>query len=185
MNYDELDPDEQIALQKQIESHREEILTLDVDEILERLVKMHDSTDVIIEGYNLVTNMNEGHGIAVAGLIRLRTALMEPKHLTGYRGDERKETANIIISKDQVNKFTGASNDIGFLWNQKENKYDFIVSDYDKAKLMDQRIIQAYVKVVLEKALKKNGFKIKVNINEEDLLKRQLSDLEIKARKII
>ena len=106
--------------------------------------------------------------------------LVEPKHLTGYRGDERKETANIIISKDQVNKFTGASNDIGFLWNQKENKYDFIVSDYDKAKLMDQRIIQAYVKVVLEKALKKNGFKIKVNINEEDLLKRQLSDLEIK-----
>lgn len=111
--------------------------------------------------------------------------LVEPKHLTGYRGDERKETANIIISKDQVNKFTGASNDIGFLWNEKENKYDFIVSDYDKAKLMDQRIIQAYVKVVLEKALKKNGFKIKVNINEEDLLKRQLSDLEIKARKII
>ena len=77
MNYDELDPDEQIALQKQIEIHREEILTLDVDEILERLVKMHDSTDVIIEGYNLVTNMNEGHGIAVAGLIRLRTALMD------------------------------------------------------------------------------------------------------------
>lgn len=111
--------------------------------------------------------------------------LVEPKHLTGYRGDERKETAHIIISKDQVNKFTGASNDIGFLWNEKSNKYDFIVSDYDKAKLMDQRIIQAYVKVVLEKALKKNGFKIKVNINEEDLLKRQLSDLEIKARKII
>ena len=111
--------------------------------------------------------------------------LIEPKHLTGYRGDEREETANIIISKDQVNKFTGASNDIGFLWNEKENKYDFIVSDYDKAKLMDQRIIQAYVKVVLEKALKKNGFKIKVNINEEDLFKRQLSDLEIKARKII
>ena len=111
--------------------------------------------------------------------------LVEPKHLTGYRGDERKETANIIISKDQVNKFTGASNDIGFLWNEKEKKYDFIVSDYDKATLMDQRIIQAYVKVVLEKALKKNGFKIKVNINEEDLLKRQLSDLEIKARKII
>lgn len=111
--------------------------------------------------------------------------LVEPKHLTGYRGDERKETAHIIISKDQVNKFTGASNDIGFLWNDKNNKYDFIVSEYDKSKLMDQRIIQAYVKVVLEKALKKNGFKIKVNINEEDLLKRQISELEIKARKII
>lgn len=77
MNYDELDSNEQIALQKQIESHREEILTLDVTEILERLIKMHDSTDVIIEGYDLVTNINEGHGIAVAGLIRLRTALMD------------------------------------------------------------------------------------------------------------
>lgn len=109
----------------------------------------------------------------------------EPQSLTGYRGDVRKEVAHIIISRDQVNKFTGASNDIGFLWNSKENKYDFIVSEYDKSKLMDQRIIQAYVKVVLEKALKKNGFKIKVNINEEDLLKRQISELEIKARKII
>ncbi len=111
--------------------------------------------------------------------------LNEPKNLRGYRGDERKEVAHIIISRDQVNKFTGASNDIGFLWNESEKKFDFILSDYDKAQKMDQRIIQAYVKIVLEKALKKNGFKIKVNINEEDLLKKQLSELEIKARKII
>ena len=111
--------------------------------------------------------------------------LNEPKNLKGYRGDERKEIAHIIIPRDQVNKFTGASNDIGFFWNESEKKYDFILSDYDKAQKMDQRVIQSYVKIVLEKALKKNGFKIKVNINEEDLLKRQLSDLEIKARKII
>lgn len=111
--------------------------------------------------------------------------LNEPKNLRGYRGDERKEVAHIIISRDQVNKFTGASNDIGFLWNESVKKFDFILSDYDKAQKMDQRIIQAYVKIVLEKALKKNGFKIKVNINEEDLLKKQLSELEIKARKII
>jgi hypothetical protein len=111
--------------------------------------------------------------------------LNEPKNLKGYRGDERKEVAHIIIPKDQVNKFTGASNDIGFFWNESEKKYDFILSDYDKAQKMDQRVIQSYVKIVLEKALKKNGFKIKVNINEEDLLKKQLSDLEIKARKII
>jgi hypothetical protein len=111
--------------------------------------------------------------------------LNEPKKLKGYRGDERKEIAHIIIPRDQVNKFTGASNDIGFFWNELEKKYDFILSDYDKAQKMDQRVIQSYVKIVLEKALKKNGFKIKVNINEEDLLKKQLSDLEIKARKII
>jgi len=62
---------------------------------------------------------------------------VEPKNLTGFRGDERKETANIIISKLQINKFTGASNDIGFLWNSIEEKYDFICSEYDKAKKMD------------------------------------------------
>ena len=111
--------------------------------------------------------------------------LNEPKSLKGYRGDERKEVAHIIISRDQINKFTGASNDIGFFWNEKEQKYDFILSDYDKAKIMDQRIIQAYVKIALEKALAKNGFKIKVNINDEEFLKRTMSEMEIVARKII
>ena len=111
--------------------------------------------------------------------------LSEPKSLKGYRGDERKEVAHIIISRNQINKFTGASNDIGFFWNETEQKYDFICSDYDKAKSMDQRIIQAYVKVAIEKALAKNGFKIKVNINDEEFLKRTMSEMEIVARKII
>ncbi len=111
--------------------------------------------------------------------------LVEPKKLTGYRGDQRKEVAHIIIPKDQINKFTGASNDIGFFWNETEQKYDFICSDYDKAKSMDQRIIQAYVKVAIEKALAKNGFKIKVNINDEEFLKRTMSEMEIVARKLI
>lgn len=110
---------------------------------------------------------------------------VEPEKLKGYRGDQRNEVANIVISRDQVNKFTGASNDIGFLWNESENKYDFIVSDYDVAKKMDQRIIQAYVKVVLEKALAKNGFKIKVNVNDEEFLNRTMSEMEIVARKLI
>ena len=111
--------------------------------------------------------------------------LNEPKSLKGYRGDERKEVAHVIIPRDQVNKFTGASNDIGFFWNETEQKYLFILSDYDKKMHMDQRIIQAYVKVAIEKALVKNGFKIKVNINDEDFLKRTISEMEIVARKII
>jgi hypothetical protein len=108
-----------------------------------------------------------------------------PINLKGYRGDTRNEKANIIIDKTQVNKFTGASNDIGFLWNDASNKYEFIVSEYDQRFKMDQRIIQAYVKVVLEKALKKNGFKIKVNIDESILKRKIMSDLEITARKIV
>ena len=109
----------------------------------------------------------------------------EPEQLTGYKGDKRNEKANIIIPKEQVNHFTGASNDIGFLWNDASNKYEFIVSEYDQRYKMDQRIIQAYVKVVLEKALKKNGFKIKVNIDEDNLKRKVMSDLEITARKIV
>ncbi len=119
-------------------------------------------------------------------LLDLKADVFEnPTNLKGYRGDKRNELAHIVIDKDQVNKFTGASNDIGFLWDEKENKYQFIVSEYDQKLKMDQRIIQAYVKVVLEKALAKNGFKIKVNIDEENLKRKIMSDLEIIARKII
>ncbi len=109
----------------------------------------------------------------------------EPEQLTGYKGDKRNEKANIVIPKEQVNHFTGASNDIGFLWDAKNKKYEMIVSDYDQAHKMHDRIIQSYVKVVLEEALAKNGFKIKVNVEDEALLQRRITDLNIVARKII
>ena len=118
-------------------------------------------------------------------LLGLKTEVFnEPRHLFGYKGDKRQETAHIVISRQELNeKFTGSSNDIGFLWNGE--KYDFIVSDYDKKFKVDQRVIQAYVKVALEKALAKQGYKIKVNINDEEFLKRTMSEMEIVARKII
>ncbi len=110
---------------------------------------------------------------------------VEPANLKGYMGDTRKEVAHIIIPRDQVNIFTGASNDIGFLWNSENKKYEFICSDYDKKKEMDVRIIQAYVKIVLEKSLLKQGYKIKVNIGEDDLLRKKITDLNMVARKLI
>ncbi len=106
-----------------------------------------------------------------------------PQSLFGWKDDERNEKANIIIRRNEVNKFTGASNDIGLLWNNE--KYEMIISEYDKKCNMDKRIIQAYVKVVLEKSLIKNGFKIKVNIDDETFRKKQILDLDIVARKII
>ncbi len=106
-----------------------------------------------------------------------------PQSLFGWKDDERNEKANIILRRNEVNKFTGASNDIGFLWN--DDKYEMIISEYDKRCNMDKRIIQAYVKVVLEKSLIKNGFKIKVNIDDEIFRKKQILDLDIVARKII
>lgn len=106
-----------------------------------------------------------------------------PQSLYGWKDDERNEKANIIIRRNEVNKFTGASNDIGLSWNN--DKYEMIISEYDKKCNMDKRIIQAYVKVVLEKSLIKNGFKIKVNIDDETFRKKQILDLDIVARKII
>ena len=118
-------------------------------------------------------------------LLGLKTdVFVEPRHLFGYRGDQRQETAHIVVSREELNnKFTGSSNDIGFLWNGE--KYDFIISEYDKKSKVDQRVIQAYVKVALEKALAKQGYKIKVNINNEDLQKRAINEFNIVARKLI
>lgn len=72
-----IDTEEEIKLQEELKKHQEYIINLDPESLLERLLKALDSTEVILEGYNLVTNINEGHGIAVAGLIRLREAIAE------------------------------------------------------------------------------------------------------------
>jgi len=77
MELENLDLQTQNELQKHFEQHRQELFNLEPDELLRRLVKSYDSTDVILEGYELVTNINEGHGIAIAGIIRLREALMD------------------------------------------------------------------------------------------------------------
>ena len=72
-----LDTEEELKLQEEFKKHQEFIINLEPESLLERLIKALDSTEVILEGYNLVTNINEGHGIAVAGIIRLREALAE------------------------------------------------------------------------------------------------------------
>ena len=106
-------------------------------------------------------------------------------NLKGYKNDTRKEVANIIVTKEQLNFFTGASNDLGFLWNEEENKYEMICSEYDTAHKIDERVIQAYTKVVLEEALEKQVFKIKVNIADVDLQNKKQIPIQIVARKII
>jgi hypothetical protein len=60
--------------------------------------------------------------------------LEEAQSLRGYKNDIRSEKAEIIVPKEQLNElFTGLSNDLGFKWNEAENKYDMICSYYDKA----------------------------------------------------
>jgi hypothetical protein len=77
MENNNLDNIDEQQLQEAVQKHNDYIIELNPTEILERLSKSLEATEVILEGYNLVTNINEGHGIAVAGLIRLREAVAE------------------------------------------------------------------------------------------------------------
>ena len=77
MNYEDLDEAQQLELQKQFEENRKIILSMDPEEFLERIIGLHDSTNVILEGYDLSTDISGGQGIAMAGIIRLRNAIMD------------------------------------------------------------------------------------------------------------
>ena len=77
MNYEDLDEEQQLELQKQFEENRKIILSMDPEEFLTRIINLHDSTNVILEGYDLSTDISGGQGIAMAGIIRLRNAIMD------------------------------------------------------------------------------------------------------------
>ena len=85
-----IDPEKELLLQEELLKLQEFIRSLDAEEITDRLVKALDNTEVILEGYNLVTNINEGHGIAVAGIIKLREALAEAIDWIDYNFSEEE-----------------------------------------------------------------------------------------------
>jgi len=61
-----------------------------------------------------------------------------PQHLFGYRGDQRPETAHVIIRKKHVGS---ASNDIGFV-KDDEGSYAAIISAYDRGRYGEQWVGQ-------------------------------------------
>ena len=78
-----------------------------------------------------------------------------PESLKGWKNDVRKEKAHIIVSKESLNKnLTGASNDVGFLWNEEDQRFEMICSQYDQSRNVDKKIIQSYAKSAIEKVLK-------------------------------
>lgn len=85
-----VDSEKELLLQEELLKLQEFIRTLDSEELTDRLVKALDNTEVILEGYNLVTNINEGHGIAVAGIIKLREALAEAIDWIDYNFSEEE-----------------------------------------------------------------------------------------------
>jgi len=64
-------------------------------------------------GHSITRNMIEVHDKA--------------QHLFGYQGDQRSQTANVIIRRQNVG---GAANDVGFV-RGSNGKFQAIISEYD------------------------------------------------------
>ena len=80
-----MDTEKELQLQEEYKKHLEYIRNLEPEELTERLAKSLEATEVILEGYNLVTNINEGHGIAVAGIIKLRETIGDTLEWLSYQ----------------------------------------------------------------------------------------------------
>jgi hypothetical protein len=100
----------------------------------------------------------------------------EKHNLTGYQGDTRAETAEIIVPKQQI---SNASNDLGFSFDEESREYTMICSDYDAHKGVADKVKQAYALVAIQAALKKHKF----SINSETV--NENKTITIHARKTI
>jgi hypothetical protein len=109
-----------------------------------------------------------------------------PQKLRGYAGDVRMNSAEIIVDRSQLNEaFTGASNDLGFFYDNSQGEYIMVCSDYDRSCEIDQRVKQAYAKVVIEKALKSQGFKVKVEIPNDSLKSKKRTSVNVVGKKLV
>ena len=83
----------------------------------------------------------------------------KPQHLEGYHGDERQQTAEIVIKRREVG---GASNDVGFRKNL-DGTYTAIISDYDRGSNFGVKkqteLKRIYAEKMAIKQAKKNGLK--------------------------
>lgn len=84
----------------------------------------------------------------------------QPQALFGYHGDERPETANIIIRRKHIGS---ASNDVGFVKDKKTGQYRAIISDYDGQQTWTQekqnRLANRYAYHQATKALRAKKYK--------------------------
>lgn len=81
----------------------------------------------------------------------------EGVHLYGFQGDERPETAEIIIRRRHL---SAASNDLGFK-RQPDGNFQAIISSYDRHRFNEQwlgELMQRYAYHVTRVRLVEQGF---------------------------
>jgi hypothetical protein len=87
------------------------------------------------------------------------TVTEKPRHLMGYAGDKRKQTAEVIVPRNQVGS---SSNDVGFK-RDKDGNFQAIVSEFDRdAKRLNddwlKRVQQRYTEVKVTNELRARGY---------------------------
>jgi hypothetical protein len=89
----------------------------------------------------------------------------EKTNLTGYRGDSRDQAAEIIVPRTQI---SSVSNDLGFSFNEEDNEYTMLCSEYDLHKGLADKVKQSYAIVAIRKALSKNKFSINTESKDKN-----------------
>lgn len=83
-------------LQEKIAEYQEFIRSLPIDELMDRLAISLQSTEIILEGYNLVNNIDVGQSVTLAAIIRLREAVGEAIDWLDYNtGEEEEENEDL------------------------------------------------------------------------------------------
>jgi hypothetical protein len=90
----------------------------------------------------------------------------EAQHLYGYQGDQRADTAEVIIRRRHVGR---ASNDIGFK-RQPDGTFTAIISGYDRSKYSEawlDKLTQRYAYHVTRAKLAEQGFDLVTEEKDE------------------
>ena len=104
----------------------------------------YNDPECIIEALKELGYEPEVHDVAV------------PLH--GYKGDKRKQTAEIVIPRKQMGS---ASNDLGFQ-RQADGKYKLIISEYDirQKRFDEKKMKQEYAAKKIYKTARTRGFRV-------------------------
>ncbi len=86
----------------------------------------------------------------------------QPKHLFGYMGDPRPESAEVVIRRQHISP---SSNDIGFRL-KPDGMFEAIISEYDLEVLGAgwlQKLTQSYAQEAVYSSLSKQGFTVQAH----------------------
>lgn len=90
------------------------------------------------------------------------------KHLVGYKGDERADTATFVVRREFISP---SSNDLGYKWNPQTKCFEEIVSEYDTRCTATTNLRQAvkreYAVSTATTAARAKGYRVK-RLDRED-----------------